>query len=289
MSVHAKTQPSAPVQQDAFAETLPSRPGTRIFERGFGGKLAGLLAEVRFRVWRLKHPGASYGAFYAQTIARRLACGGAHKTLGARNSRAKPVEGLRPRIGLQHQRQRGRETFDWLRAHGLQSNSVCIDYGCGSLRTGQHLIGFLDPHCYWGLDLVDDFYRDGLTFLEPSLIAGKQPELAIIGPESLAAARAAAPSFIVSNAVMQHVPPAELESYLSVIVSLMGSKTLAAISFKCAGTLRRTGANTWTYPLEDVRKTLAAIDPQIVTQVDPLGQPGGDGIRRMMLCLRRIR
>lgn len=46
----------------------------------------------------------------------------------------------------------GREVFDLLIAQGLQPQHRLLDYGCGSLRVGKHIIGYLEPEHYFGLE-----------------------------------------------------------------------------------------------------------------------------------------
>jgi hypothetical protein len=41
----------------------------------------------------------------------------------------------------------------------------CVDFGCGSLRLGQHAIRYLDRSNYWGVDLTDSFIRAGIDLL----------------------------------------------------------------------------------------------------------------------------
>jgi len=47
----------------------------------------------------------------------------------------------------------GEWAFEVLRREGLQPGDFVLDVGCGSLSTGRHLLGFLDPGRYWGFDV----------------------------------------------------------------------------------------------------------------------------------------
>ncbi len=46
----------------------------------------------------------------------------------------------------------GRHQFDFLLGEGLQPAHTFVDVGCGSLRAGRHLIDYLDPGNYYGID-----------------------------------------------------------------------------------------------------------------------------------------
>ena len=46
----------------------------------------------------------------------------------------------------------GRLQLDHLVMHGLQPGMRVLDVGCGALRAGVHLVGFLEPGRYYGVD-----------------------------------------------------------------------------------------------------------------------------------------
>jgi SAM-dependent methyltransferase len=50
----------------------------------------------------------------------------------------------------------GRLQFRYLRAHGLRPGDRVLDIGCGNLRTGWHLIDYLEPGNYYGIDISPD-------------------------------------------------------------------------------------------------------------------------------------
>lgn len=60
--------------------------------------------------------------------------------------------------------------LDLLRGYGLQPEHTVLDLGCGCLRGGAHLVRYLDPGNYFGVDL-----------LQSLLDAGYEKELALEG------------------------------------------------------------------------------------------------------------
>ena len=46
----------------------------------------------------------------------------------------------------------GRLTLDYLVAQGLTPRMNVLDVGCGCLRIGKHLVDYLEPNRYWGVD-----------------------------------------------------------------------------------------------------------------------------------------
>lgn len=56
----------------------------------------------------------------------------------------------------------GRLQFDFLVAQGLLPHHVLLDIACGSLRAGVHLIPYLDPGNYLGVEKEPELVRAGL-------------------------------------------------------------------------------------------------------------------------------
>lgn len=55
----------------------------------------------------------------------------------------------------------GRRQLDFLVAQGLKPTDRFVDIGCGCLRAGRHLVDYLDPGHYWGVDANADLIRAG--------------------------------------------------------------------------------------------------------------------------------
>lgn len=251
----ARTSPPQPRTADA-------RPGATALTTRVADRAAGLLSDARFSLWRRSSPGRTYAEFYAHRVNRLLDRGAAHKTLGLRRYRADPsaapVQDPATFAG------RGLRYFRWFETRSLRSDMVCVEYGCGSLRVGQHFIRHLDPGCYIGLDVVDRFYRDGLTLLGSGLVAAKRPYLATIDTVSLDRAARRNPDLIYSTAVLHHVPPSELDNYFRAIVSMMGPHSAAVASFRSADRTIRTGASSWSHSFASLAASLGRIDPSLI-------------------------
>jgi hypothetical protein len=167
----------------------------------------------KFRRWLVLNPCGSYGQFYAVSTRRNIDAGVPHPTLGVANVNRSHVQARAQRI-----------LADFKRAGGAPHH-VVVDYGCGSLWVGEVFMDYLEPGNYVGLDLVDTFYAEGLTRLPPEFVARSKPSLHVIEDNSLRETRDRNPDFILSLAVMQHVPPGDLADYFSRIVSLAGPRT----------------------------------------------------------------
>jgi SAM-dependent methyltransferase len=223
-----------------------------LFNSGAGAPLSAFVIDVHFLKWRLRHPGDRFSHYYAGSIANELKRGKTHKTLGDKRFLSGSMLSNAEVLQAGENRRRGAHYFDLAVANGLLPHHRCVDVGCGSLRVGQHLIGYLGRGNYWGLDIVSDFYEAGKGLMPPGVLEAKAPELRVIGAESLAAANRAVPDYVVSFAVLKHVPPKELDAYFDTIAALMSAGTTALITFNLAERTSRTGAKIWDFCGADV-------------------------------------
>lgn len=223
--------------------------------------LAAAKCELEFRAWRLLSGERSFAAFYARQVARKLDRGGAHVTLGRRVCRP----GARIPAGDDHDSETfadtGLEPFRRLLAAGLAPEEVVVDFGCGSLRVGQHLMRFLAPGNYWGLDVTDRFYRDGIAMVGPEEVARCKPNLRLIGAAGLAETQAARPSLVFSIAVLSHVPAAERPRYFDRLLSLVSEDTRLLLQFKASARPSRIAGKSWSMRAEEVIGEIARRRP----------------------------
>ena len=224
-----------------------------------------------YLVWRTKHWRGGYGEFYSRSIARQLEQGGLHRTLGTHTwDRA----GAPAWAALEFEK-RGLEILPDLARFGLTPGMVCVDYGCGSLRIGQHLIRMQDPGCYWGLDVSDRFFRPAAAVLPPELLADRRPHLYVIAEDVLARLERQPPDFLFSYAVIKHVPPRELDTFFDRFTRLIGPNTTALLYFPDAPT-ERIASMSWLHPserlVEMVMKRCGGVSAGI-TRVGPNPDP----------------
>lgn len=159
--------------------------------------------------WQAENPGRPLRDWYAENK-RRTSLSGQRvdSTLGATLRTGKFEES-------------GRDEFDLLVKLGLQPDHTCVDYGCGTLRIGQHVVRYLKPGRYWGFEIDDEFIKVGGSLLSEADKAEKQPQLRVISAEAVAEAAQHRPEFLFSHKVMQHVHPDELSEYLSNVVDII--------------------------------------------------------------------
>ena len=243
-----------------------------------------LRSKRQLKRWRAQHPGAPFANFYAERIERKLGKGLSHTTLGAHGWQAgddSPVEWNRKSFA-----QRGLQPWNDIVALGLTPDMRCVDYGCGSLRLGQHAIRYLNVGNYYGIDVTDSFINTGLELVDPELVKSKVPRLATITGEVLRDIRAWEPDFIFSNAVLQHVPPEELSLFFERLESMMAHHTRAYILYITGERLQRFDSMSWSYPGEYIRAAARRAAPSLNIAEKSIHQSRrGDGRHREVLLL----
>jgi len=200
----------------------------------------------KFRAWKKSNPEGTFAEFYVADAESRIARGQQHSTLGMRgwSSRGSTA------VDWDINNFSGRGLVNWhqILALGLTPDMRCVDYGCGSLRLGQHAIRYLDPGNYFGVDLSDAFFTAGLKLLPPEMIESKQPRFGIISDALLESVRKWAPDFIFANAVLQHVAPDEVDRFLGNLKAMMTRATSAYLIYVSGERLHRIKPVTWSYP-----------------------------------------
>ncbi len=267
----AEAEAANAVAVDAAATPAPRfHPDGRRVKRL---RLAQLYAwHVKPLVWRLFNPGGTPEEYYARSIAGRVAKGD-HPAIGAV---ARPVRAPT-------------ELLDILLTHGLKPGQVVVDYGCGSFRLGKALIEYLDPGCYWGLDVIDEFLESGLALLDPALKDAKRPNARVIDAASLAETAAAKPDFVISWHVCSKVPPGRLADYFGKIVSLLGPGGVALVHFPEAARRLRQSRFSWAETRQTIAAAIAEVDPALDIRFVPITERVIRGVRHTMVEIRRNR
>lgn len=265
----------------------PRRFAVRLEKLPFVVALSSKLADWRANRWLKANPGRTFADYYVARNEQRIAAGRPHPTLGSTGY--SPVEKRATAWTGSSFRTRGLDHWAVFRAQGLEAGMRTVDYGCGSLRLGQHAIAYLDPQRYCGVDPSPRFIAEGMALLDPALVAAKQPWVDCLDDETVAKIHEWRPQFVFSNAVLQHVPPSELRSYFDRLGEMMAPGCIAVIMFVAALRLKRIKAMSWAHSeslLSEVAGQSIA-DATIEFAALPKGHEGLSGGGRRLMILRR--
>ena len=114
-----------------------------------------------FEDWRFLNPTSPYAEFYTENAKQRITVGLA------------PAKHLGVDIDSEPETKRASRVVKNLRACGLAPHHLVVDFGCGSLWIGEALMRYLEPGNYIGMDVIDDFYTEGLTRLDAQMVNEK--------------------------------------------------------------------------------------------------------------------
>jgi hypothetical protein len=181
-------------------------------ELGIPGHTAPVVLRAMWRTLRRETPERRY----ERRILRRMARGDLTNTLGIH---------IRDEA---HIRATSEEWLTNLVTLGLRPDSLCVEYGCGSLWCAEPVIRYLQPGRFIGLDITDRFYELGRQRLY-ELASEKQVGLAKISRTSLREVAALNPDFVYSHRVIHHVPRRALTRYVRRITALLNQRTILVI------------------------------------------------------------
>lgn len=155
----------------------------------------------------------------------------------------------------------GRDHFLKLKKiYKIKKKDIVLDFGCGSLRIGEYFINYLNERNYYGLDVTNIFYKFGLQRIDKKIVNIKKPNLFIINSKKLEKLAENKISLIYSIAVLMHVPPSELNSYLKKIFSLKKLKTKIFIDFLESDKSIKVNDTTWIYSRKFIINEINKID-----------------------------
>jgi SAM-dependent methyltransferase len=201
------------------------------------------------RRWLKHHPSGNFKEFYVDTIKGCLTGeGGPHSTLGPH-----PIW-----------EKQGDEILRQLIELGLRPGDVVVDYGCGTLREGIHLIRYLDAGRYIGLDVDERVLDAGRRLVGQELLAEKKPRLAIINPPLVAQAAAERPAWIISSYVLSQMPPEHLDEYFDNLAKLTQGGGKAALQVRLAWRTMQYSRTGWYHNRRRVARSLAKLGLKVL-------------------------
>ena len=239
-------------------------------------------ADRQSAAWRRRNPGKSFSDYYVDHVRRHLDRGKPHPTLGQVGFTHETGTGIdwdRANFAI-----RGRNAWREYRAAGVEPQMRIVDYGCGSLRVGQHAIRFADRGNYWGLDVAETFIEQGRRLVDPQLLEDKRPRLSAITERLIDLVAVWEPHFIFSHTVIQHVPEDELPLYFARLAKMMGPGCKAVIEFISAPRTKRIKAMSWAYSEARLRAAALSVDPSWSISIEDVA----DGTSQVMKKPRRV-
>lgn len=109
----------------------------------------------------------------------------------------------------------GRVQFDYLVANGLKPEHRFLDYGCGPMRGGVHVVPYLTDGTYVGADISRRFMQRGIRLMEEACIERSRYHLVTIRDFDLSDLHGFRFDMAASFSALQYVADDDLKRILS--------------------------------------------------------------------------
>jgi len=141
--------------------------------------------------------------------------------------------------------------FRYLKKHGLKPEQRFLEYGCGTASAGKHIIDYLDPQKYVGVDISAESIRIGWMILNKYELFKKGPVLHVIPGGNLAPLVDLKFDTIWAQSVFTHCPPDIVKQVLNNLKPHLNDKGCfyATISRIEEGIVQKQ-FHDWYYTLE---------------------------------------
>jgi SAM-dependent methyltransferase len=108
---------------------------------------------------------------------------------------------------------------DFLVAEGLAPHHRVLDMGCGALRAGVPLTAYLDPGCYYGVDISEDLLEAGFQHeIRPAGLEAKLPRANLAAnPDFDATGFQTLFDYGIAQSLFTHMPAQRLTDCLTAI------------------------------------------------------------------------
>jgi surface carbohydrate biosynthesis protein len=228
-------EPPAPVAaQTAAPRSVPvvgEAPGLTSRLRERAGIERDVPAQRLLQYLRHRVLGRSYRRFYARMMDQRI--------------RERPDWGLDLPKRFQ---------LEYLVQHGMQPGSTLLDYGCGAVAAGLHMIEYLQPGHYTGVDISEGVLAEALRRVRAADLARKRPTLWHLTHGRLTDLPALPRDFVWAQSVLTHMPPDDIRELLGLLPAYLapGGRVFATIT--------RGEREVEQRSLKDWRYSVAAIE-----------------------------
>lgn len=196
-----------------------------------------LKSEPLFNDSRVPSSGKEFRQFYADSVMRMIDNNLPHPTLGANIKEGSPKKGSKVIARL-------------CASLEISPDDTVVDYGCGTLRLGRHLIEYLHVGKYVGADIDKRLLDFGRNLLSESQL-DKKPLLEVISETSIRSIAEMNPRWVFSFGVLHHIPPDDLCEYFGNIAQLIHSEgSQAIVRHKLSDVTQKFNPISWQFSVE---------------------------------------
>ena len=147
----------------------------------------------------------------------------------------------------------GAVQFEFLFDLGMREYHRILDIGCGSLRLGRHIIPWLMPGRYYGLEPNREIVIAGLqqhfgSGEDGEIVRCKQPSFAYNADFDFSFIGEPV-DFMMAHSIASHTGVTEIEKLFTAVASACHDETVAVVTFcRCEGSADQNEDDGWFYP-----------------------------------------
>jgi SAM-dependent methyltransferase len=176
-------------------------------------------------VYALRHPGRIAG--YLRRRGReawlqlRSADHVSYYRAVMRSDAARSPEGAVGSPSHEYWLQMGQLQFDYATGHGLKPDMRMLEIGCGNLRSGRLFIDYLEPGCYYGIDISPDILISAEAAIAAYDLSAKLPHLTLVKDLRLEFLPDRTFHFVHAHSVFSHSPIEVIDECLAHVGRVM--------------------------------------------------------------------
>jgi len=146
--------------------------------------------------------------------------------------------------------------FEYLRKQGLARTDRFLEYGCGSASAGKHVIDYLEPGKYVGVDISSQSIEIGREIIRQHGLDAKAPALHVLPDGAVDCLAGLQFDVIWAQSVLTHTPPPVTEQILANVAPLLAPEgrffsTIARIE----SGIRQVQFHRWYYDIAYFEET----------------------------------
>ena len=144
----------------------------------------------------------------------------------------------------------GKLQIDFLISKGLKPSHVLLDFGCGTLRAGRHLIRYLEPGHYYGIDISRDAIEYAKNLIKEEGLSSKNPILIVSESRNpdFAELEGNVFDFLLAQSVFTHLPLEHIEECFAHLRAIMHEKSVFYFTYHSGSKYCQKGSKGFRYP-----------------------------------------
>lgn len=170
---------------------------------------------------------------------------------------------------------------------GMNPSFKVVDYGCGSLRVGNHLIGYLEQANYLGVDVWLELVEMGISMLDVDILREKEPRFRELNRASVDEAVAMNADLVFACSVAYQVHPLDYPEFISNLMKI-SSKPGSFVVFdaKIATKFNRYKSSGWSYTQQYYDQLFAGYE-KVLQKYQMTQSLGGQDVDTYLMIYRR--